>query len=420
MSDPRLVFEGSEFDGPCQQLGPWDLGGSQRDNVSDDLTTVSDGTAARIRPNGSFSLSMALTRGRVSARLRLFGRFVGSGRTATGTFSDASSRADKLRCAKRGSFTVRFTGQRHLTVGSCPPSRTRTLADDGVIRVYEERYVYDPVIPGRANGGAVYGCNPATGQRWFLAPDAPSDGYIDHYECGESLGKLATAGALALFSVDGQCTNGAATDRMRIVDVSTGTLRLDAEPRVAPFPVGFVESVALAPTGSAAWTVCQFQGHTCQVVDETAYGPNTVLDQGDQIEPESLTLDGTTLSWTQQRRNQNRDLELTVRTATAIAARPNCSDSAHRWHQPSCPRCEAGKSPGWTAMTVATPCCGVGLCGGRRMQGSAGLLVAWSMAPGAWAASGDMSRVRGACPSDALPADLDAVSGDGRFVAVDC
>jgi hypothetical protein len=297
VSDPRLVFEGSEFDGPCQQLGPWDLGGSQRDNVSADSTTVSDGTTARIRPNGSFSLSIAQTRGDVSARLRLFGRFMRSGRTATGTFTDASSRAGTSRCAERGTFTGRFTGQRHLTMGSCTPPRTRTLEDDGSFRIYAERYVYDPVIPGRANGGGVYGCNRSTGQRWFLAPDGPSDGYIDHYECGESLGELATAGALALFSVDGQCTNGAATDRMRIIDLTTGTLRLDTDPRVAPFPAGFVEDVALAPTGSAAWTVCQFQGHTCQVVDETAYGPNTLLDQGDTIDPKSLTLDGTTLSW---------------------------------------------------------------------------------------------------------------------------
>ena len=300
VSDPRLVFEGSEFDGPCQQLGPWDLAGSQRDDVSGDSTTVSDGSAVRIRPNGRFSLSMALTRGNVPARFRLAGRFAESGRTATGSFTDASARAGKSRCAKRGTFSVRFTGQRHLTAGTCTPPRTRTLADDGVFRIYEERYVYDPVIPGRANGRAVYGCNPATGQRWFLAPDAPSAGYIDRYACGDGLAELATANKLVLVSLNDQCTGDIGSGPIRIVDLTTGTVLLDTDPRVRPFsPMSLVDSVALAPTGSAAWIVCQLGNHLpCQVVDETAYGPNTLLDQGDQIDPQSLTLDGTTLSWT--------------------------------------------------------------------------------------------------------------------------
>ena len=81
VSDPRLVFEGSQFNGPCVEAGIWDLGGSQRNDLATDTTTVSDGTPVRIRSNGSFFLSVGVTRGHASARLRFRGRSGSSGRT---------------------------------------------------------------------------------------------------------------------------------------------------------------------------------------------------------------------------------------------------------------------------------------------------------------------------------------------------
>lgn len=92
VSDPRLVFEGSQFNGPCAEAGMWDLGGSQRNDLATDTTTVSDGTPVRIRPRGSFFLSVGLTRGHTSARLRLRGRSGSSGRVATGSFIDSGGR----------------------------------------------------------------------------------------------------------------------------------------------------------------------------------------------------------------------------------------------------------------------------------------------------------------------------------------
>lgn len=83
---------------------------------------------------------------------------------------------------KRGTFSARFTGQRHLAVGTCTPPKTRTVDDDGVTRIYSEHYVYDPAVRPYENEGAgdsevMYACNRTTGRRWFLAADDKSDGF---------------------------------------------------------------------------------------------------------------------------------------------------------------------------------------------------------------------------------------------------
>ena len=71
-------------------------------------------------------------------------------------------------------------------------------------------------------------------------------------------------------------------------------------------------------------------------------------------------------------------------------------------------------------MTSAMRRCRIVLVRRAACAGTAALFVALSVASGAWASPGDTTRVSGACPDDALPAALDAVSGDGRFVAVEC
>jgi hypothetical protein len=64
---------------------------------------------------------------------------------ATGTFRVSVS-SSHPSCTKRGTFSVRFTRKRHLAIGTCTPPHTMTLAEDDASRVYQERYVYDPVI----------------------------------------------------------------------------------------------------------------------------------------------------------------------------------------------------------------------------------------------------------------------------------
>ena len=98
VSDPRVVFQGSEINAPCA-TSPWDLGGSRRPNASADYSTVSDGTPVHIRPNGTFLLSAATDHGDPTepgadapTSLRLRGRFAGSGHLATGSFRVSRSR----------------------------------------------------------------------------------------------------------------------------------------------------------------------------------------------------------------------------------------------------------------------------------------------------------------------------------------
>jgi hypothetical protein len=52
--------------------------------------------------------------------------------------------------------------------------------------------------------------------------------------------------------------------------------------------------------------------------------------------------------------------------------------------------------------------------------GTAVLLVALSMASGAWAAPGETTRVSNVCPSDGTVRVVDAISADGRFLVVEC
>jgi hypothetical protein len=295
VSNPRLVFQGSEIEVPCQGR-PWDLGGFERINASGDVMTVSDGTPVRIARDGSFSLSATVS----GAGLNLRGRFVRGGRLATG-----SVRVSAPGCATRTTFAATFTGQRHLTHGSCSPAGTQTLAGDGIRRVYRQRYVYDPVVRagGYGNGYAIYGCDRRTQRHWFLAGDDRSSGLADAYSCSEHFGfdgSPVLVGHLAALVLRDVCQAGG-VQVIRIVDLDTGAVVLDAVPPIAPgdsnVQISQLQSLVVAPTGSAAWIVKRFQTQLCQVIAEIPHGPKTLLDQGDQIDPNSLRLDGSTVSW---------------------------------------------------------------------------------------------------------------------------
>ena len=202
---------------------------------------------------------------------------------------------------------MRFTGQRHFAVGTCSPPNTKTLADDGPSRVYEERYVYDPVVrdfSDDGNGAVIYGCNRATHRRWVLAGD-DSNSLFDYYNCAEYGGPAAVAGRYMAVVVDWACEPGVGYGFIRVVDLKSGTVRLDRAALVQhgndfdPHAGNNATSLVLAPTGSAAWILCRAMADhpPCEVVDEIALGPNTLLDEGAEIDHKSLTLHGSTLSW---------------------------------------------------------------------------------------------------------------------------
>jgi hypothetical protein len=303
VSSPRLVFQGSEIDAPCS-TSPWDLGGARRPDVSGKQTTLSNGTPVRVRADGTFALSAAASDGGARASLNLTGRFLGGGKQATASFQVSRS-----RCTKRGTLTARFTGQRHLTKGACPPSGTKSIINDGVRRVYEETYVYDQIVRnsdgGFGPGGAIYGCEGQSGEHWFLSGDDIPQALVSFYGCGEEFAGVAVSGDLAALSVGELCQDpGVVAAIGRIVNLHTGMVFREGVPTVGSFPPNpsdgsLITTGDVTPDGSAAWIVCTVfaQPQLCQVIDEVSNGPNTLLDQGAQIDPGSLVLRGFTVSW---------------------------------------------------------------------------------------------------------------------------
>jgi len=206
VSNPRLVFEGSEIHAPCGvrdqdgTLRPWDLGGSRRLDVSSEVGTVGDGTPVSIRADGRFGVSEMVTSVGTRAALTLTGRFASGGRRAKGWFRVSASEPGQWACATRGTFAARFTGQRHFTHGPCAPSGVKLRAANGSARVYEQRYIYDPVVrnndaPGSAApygpGAVEYGCTRGNDTQWFLAGNDTSDGLFDYYLCSDHFENVA-------------------------------------------------------------------------------------------------------------------------------------------------------------------------------------------------------------------------------------
>jgi len=297
-SDPKIYFEGSWIALPCATRA-WDLGGSQRQNGDNDFETASDGTPVRIRRDGSFVLSAAITYRRVprGLRLKLSGRFVRGGKRASGSVVVAAAPRVRPKCARRGSFSARFTGQRHLAEGSCTPAMTKTIADDGVRRVYEERYVEDPAIGGHTSDVA-YGCDRRTNSRWFLAGIDSTNDYLDAFATSESFLNAWLQEELVAMWVN-DCGGAGCAPLIRFVDLRDGTRRFETGAGAGDLLEAEVESLVLKGNGSAAWTLCESRsgGPYCNVVKEEAFGSAVLLDKG-RIDGRSLSLVGSTLSWT--------------------------------------------------------------------------------------------------------------------------
>jgi len=269
-----IVYQGSEIDAPCATR-PWDLGGSRRRDAAAKQTTLSSGKAARIRAGGTFGLSESADDNGTRASLKLTGRFSGSGKRANASFTVSGS-SGQGPCTRRGTFVAKFTGQRHLGRGACPPSGSTSIVNDGVRRVYEEPYVYDQVVRnsdgGYGPGGAIYGCEGRSGGQWFLAGDDSNQALAHYYGCGENF--------------------------------HTGIVMADASGTVGAFPPtpadgSLIQRGLIAANGSIAWIACTVfaQPPVCQVDAAPASGSATVLDQGEGIDPLSLTLQGLTVSW---------------------------------------------------------------------------------------------------------------------------
>jgi hypothetical protein len=307
VSNPRIVYQGSEIDAPCA-AGPWDLGGSRRRDAAGQHTTLSNGKAVRVHAGGTFGLAALADDNGTRARLKLTGRFSGSGKRADGSFTVSGS-SRQGRCTKRGTFVATFTGQRHLSRGACPPAGSTSIVDTGVRRVYEETYIYDQVVRnsggGYGPGGAIYGCEGRSGAHWFLSGDDTPQALAHYYGCGENFEGVVVLGDLAALSLGELCRQpGVVQAWGRVVNLRSGMVLADASGTVGAFPPNptdgsLIQRGVITPSGSVAWITCTVfaQPRVCQVDAAPANAPATVLDQGDQIDPLSLTLQGFTVSW---------------------------------------------------------------------------------------------------------------------------
>jgi hypothetical protein len=307
VSNPRIVYQGSEIDAPCATR-PWDLGGSRRRDAAGKQTTLSNGKAARIRAGGTFGLSASADDSGTRASLKLTGRFSGSGKRANASFTVSGS-SGQGPCTRRGTFVAKFTGQRHLGRGACPPSGSTSIVNDGVRRVYEEPYVYDQVVRnsdgGYGPGGAIYGCEGRSGGQWFLAGDDSNQALAHYYGCGENFEGVVVSGDVAALSLGELCRQpGVVQAWGRVVNLHTGIVMADASGTVGAFPPtptdgSLIQRGLIAANGSIAWIACTVfaQPRVCQVDAAPANGSAAVLDQGEGIDPLSLTLQGLTVSW---------------------------------------------------------------------------------------------------------------------------
>jgi len=270
--------------------------------------TLGNGKPVRVLADGTFALSAVTNDDGTKATLKLTGRFAPGGKRADGSLT-ASGSSVRPGCSRTERFAATFTGQRHLTRGACPPRGASSIVNDGVRRVYEETYVYDQVVRtsdgGYGPGGAVYGCEGLSGRQWFLAGDDSNQALAHYYGCGENFEGVVLLGDVAALSLGELCEQpGVIQAWGRVINLHTGAVLADASGTVGAFPPkptdgSLIQRGLIASNGSIAWIVCTVfaQPRVCQVDAEAANGPGTALDQGDQIDPNSLAIQGLTVSW---------------------------------------------------------------------------------------------------------------------------
>jgi hypothetical protein len=173
---------------------------------------------------------------------------------------------------------------------SCGPPGARTLADDGVARVYTMALRRGPLAPAR-----VYGC--VSGSSKIVSLGGGAHQYVEL----ATLGGRFAGYALRSMGVD----TGAS--RVRVLDLRSGRV-IDDSAATSPVtrPESFTAATAL---------VVNSRGHVAWVGSKRAIGVSrptyevrkidspaeTLLDAGPDIGAQSLRLRGAQLSWTHGR-----------------------------------------------------------------------------------------------------------------------
>jgi hypothetical protein len=170
-----------------------------------------------------------------------------------------------------------------VSAGPCGPAGAHTLAASGVARVY-------------SLGGQVYGCSGTTGKTVHLGRSSVCEG-------GDEIGPAAVAGELAAYgaAICGVDTGSASVVVRRLSDGK----QLLSEPAttrpLGPESYQWVDSVVAKSDGAIAWIGVgnSIIGHgplTVEVFRATAHG-RALLDSGESVDPRSLRLHGSKLTW---------------------------------------------------------------------------------------------------------------------------
>jgi hypothetical protein len=174
----------------------------------------------------------------------------------------------------------------------CGPPSARTLASDGRVRVYALRQ-------------EAYGCSAARGRSFRL-------GHVTRALAESRVGPVAVAGDLAAYGLQ---SFGVDTVRASVV-----VRRLTDDSRIKELPatraVGVeafqsVGSVVVMANGAVAWIGVEHSivGHSSAIeVHAAGAGSARVLDSGPNIDPTSLRLRGSRLSWVDGRATRHATL----------------------------------------------------------------------------------------------------------------
>jgi hypothetical protein len=163
----------------------------------------------------------------------------------------------------------------------CGPASAKTLAGNGRVRVYALRQV-------------VYGCSVARGRSFRL-------GHVTRALTESRVGPVAVAGDLAAYGRQsfGVDTVSASVVLRRLTD-GTRLKELRATRAVGAEAFESIGSVVVNASGGVGWIGSEHSivGHSSAIeVHAAGTGGDRVLDSGLNIDPTSLRLLGSQLSW---------------------------------------------------------------------------------------------------------------------------
>ncbi|HET6868067.1 MAG TPA: hypothetical protein VFH80_19295 [Solirubrobacteraceae bacterium] len=163
----------------------------------------------------------------------------------------------------------------------CGPASARTLVGDGRVRVYVLHQV-------------VYGCSVARGRSFRL-------GHASRALAESRVGPVAVAGDVAGYGLQsfGVDTVTATIVVRRLTD-GTEVKELRATRAVGAEAFQSIGSVAVLASGAVAWIGSEHSivGHRSAIeVHAAGAGGDRVLDSGANVDPASLRLHGSRLSW---------------------------------------------------------------------------------------------------------------------------